>query len=270
MPIDFSTPTILSLSGKGGVGKTLVAIGIASALAHRGTTAVLDIDIRSPNLPYVMGVPTHVREDPTGRPYPNIGHIDGAEVSVFSSAMIFGNAKGITMSGEMVKQTVNDMLRDVLWPEKLDYLVVDVDPGPGDSLQAVADLMRLVGAVVVSTSDISSLNDCRRILDACETKGVDVLGVIGNMIGVECPSCGSPLVCNTCHESVAYGDEEPVLAMAKEYSAPYLGSLPWQPAFKSNPVREVLTRGKQLFDHVADIAEQWIARKHVLPALFRP
>lgn len=265
MPIDFNVPTILSTSGKGGVGKTVFSIGIASSLARISSTALLDIDIRSPNLPYVMNIPIDVREDNTGRPYPNNGHIDGVIVPVFSSAFIFGSNKGITMSGQMVRTTVNDMLRDVLWPEDLKWLVVDVDPGPGDSIMAVSDIMRKVGAVVVSTSDISSLNDCRRILDACREKDIDIIGVAGNMIGVECPHCSSPLTCATCGEHVSYGDPSLVSDMAKEYGVHYLGHLPWQPAFKSDPVFEVITRGKVLFDNIAEHIERWASVTHVIP-----
>jgi Mrp family chromosome partitioning ATPase len=142
----------------------------------------------------------------------------------------------------------------VRWPD-LDYLIVDMDPSSGDSLRAITALMRNVGAFVITTSDVSSLADCRRMLDACEELHVKVLGVVGNMIGVECPTCGATMACASCGNHLEYGRLEPVLELAAAYHTKVEALLPWNPQFKFNPKATVAGHGHEAFDLLAKIVE---------------
>lgn len=244
---------ILSMSGKGGVGKSLMAVGIATALAKRGLkVGILDLDVRSPNLTYVLGTDNTVKVNADGRPEPKYVSIDGVTLPVFSSGMIFGDRTGIIMDGREMQSLIEGMVYQVVWPD-LDYMVVDMDPSSGDSLQAITRLMRHVYAFVVTTSDVSSLQDCRRMMDACRYLGIKVNGIVGNMVGVECPSCGHALKCSDCGCSVSFGDERPVVDMALEYNVPYLGSLPWNPKYKTDPVASVQGMGAGLFNTLANV-----------------
>jgi ATP-binding protein involved in chromosome partitioning len=252
VPLPSNTSGILSASGKGGVGKTLVAIAVAAALAKRCRTGLLDLDIRSPNLMPVLGVNPKVRTDKAGRPYPEMIALDGHNVPAFSSSMLFGKGLSITMGGDQMVSLIHNVVNDMLWPA-LDYLVIDMDPSSGDTLKGVTKSIRHVSALIVTTSDVSSLADCARMLDACETYGVQVHGVIGNMIGVRCPGCGKPLGCRTCGADVTFGDVEPVANLAKDYRVPVLGELPWDPEFKFHPVATVLRDSTGLFGRIAEV-----------------
>ena len=246
---------LLSISGKGGVGKTLQTIGLSAALAKVAKVGALDLDIRSPNLTYVLGIGNSVEIDDEGHPLPKYVTLDGSMIPVFSSAMMFGDSTAILLEGKQMRNLISGMLYQVAWPA-LDYLVVDMDPSSGDSLIQITNVMKDVSAFVITTSDISSIQDCRRMLDACRHLGVRVNGIVGNMIGVECPHCGHPLVCNNCHEEVTFGDEEPIRKLAEEYSVPYLGALPWNPLYRTNPVASVQGIGAALFSKlVASVRE---------------
>ena len=250
------TPVVLSASGKGGVGKTLFSVCLAAthAKSHHGSR--LDLDIRSPNLTYVMGVPNHVAIDHEGHPIPVEANLDGGHVAVFSSGMIFGDRIGIVMDGEAMRSLVRDMIYDVAWPAT-DVLVVDMDPSSGDSLRAITETMRRVGALVVAASDVSSIQDCHRLLDASGQLGVRVLGVVGNMVGAECPECGRELVCRACGGTVSFGELQPVVDLAAEQKVPFLGALPWNPRYKRVPVRAVQGMGSALFRRLAKTVEDW-------------
>jgi ATP-binding protein involved in chromosome partitioning len=248
---DADLPVILSLSGKGGVGKSLQAVGLATALAKAGQrVGILDLDVRSPNIMYVLGADNSVRVNIDGTPEPKYVSIDGTTIPVFSSGMIFGDRTGIIMDGREMQSLIEGMVYQVRWPE-LDYMVVDMDPSSGDSLQAITRLMRHVYAFVITTSDVSSLQDCRRMLDACGYLGININGIVGNMVGVECPSCGHSLKCADCGCSVSFGEEQPIIELAVEYKVPYLGSLPWNPKYKADPVASVQGMGAKLFNTLA-------------------
>lgn len=241
------------MSGKGGVGKTLQAVGIAASLAKNGySVGILDLDIRSPNLTYVLGADNSIEVDGDGTPIPKYVSIDGSSVPVFSSAMMFRDRTGIIMDGKEMQSIIGGMVHQVAWPA-LDYLVVDMDPSSGDSLQAITGLMRNVYAFIITTSDVSSLNDCRRMLDACKYLNISVLGIVGNMVGVECPSCGRGLRCADCGSGVNFGDGQPIVDLAVEHHVPYVGSLPWNPKYKTDPVASVQGMGAELFGTISKI-----------------
>ena len=203
--IDANLPTILSSSGKGGVGKSIVSCALAGELSKRMRVGLLDVDVRSPNAPYILGLTNQVDMDSEGHPIPKWARFDGARFPVFSSAFMYGDGTAITMPGSQMRRTIRDMLLDAAWPPDLEALVVDVDPGPGDSLAAVSSTMRHVYAVIVSTSDVSSLQDCAREIDAMENAGVHTLGVVANMVGAVSSCCAADLVCAHCGRDGKYG-----------------------------------------------------------------
>ena len=179
--------------------------------------------------------------------------IDGVTIPVFSSGMMFGDKTAILLEGQQMRNLIAGMIYQVSWPD-IDYLVVDMDPSSGDSLREITALMKHVSAFVITTSDISSLQDCKRMLDACKLLDITVKGIVGNMIGVECPTCSSELKCQHCGTAVSFGDVQPVINMAVEYKVPYLGSLPWNPKYKSDPVSSVQGMGRSLFETLARAA----------------
>jgi ATP-binding protein involved in chromosome partitioning len=236
---------ILVTSGKGGVGKSLFSIGTTAALARRGPVGLLDIDTRSPNLPYLLGVTGIAETDATGRPFPKHVELGGQSVPFFSSAFIYGDEKEITMEGQQIQTTIAEMVREVHWPEGLKWLVLDVDPAPGDSLMAARRWIQHLSAVLVSASDVSSVQDCTRMADALDTYGIPVAAVGGNMIGIRVPGFRA---------LVPYGDEEPVRRLAGRCRppAPYVGALPLDPVYRTDPVLAVQNQGRAFFDRIAD------------------
>ncbi len=257
--LSVDTPVILSTSGKGGTGKTLVTCGLSSALAARARVGIIDLDIRSPNLTYVLGMPNTPEITAQGAPIPIPVRMRDSVVPVFSTAMMFREGGTIVTKGGQVSTLIANMLRDVQWPV-LDYLVADMDPSTGDSLRTITEVMRHVSAFVVTTSDISSLSDCRRMIDACDLLDVKILGVVANMVGVVCPSCESRLRCTTCGETVEFGDYSEVSKMADEYGLPVVASLPWNPKFKKDPRAAVETYARAEFVQLAQRVVDYYGR----------
>ena len=233
---------VLVSSGKGGVGKTAFSIGITAALAARSSVGLLDLDTRSPNLPCIFGNEGVAETDPSGSPCPKYVQLGGKAVPMFSSSFVYGDGRGITMAGEQVRSMIRDEIVDVLWPAGIEWMVLDSDPAPGDSVHAARRWFKRLCAVVVTASDVSSIQDCTRMLDAFEDERVPVVAVVGNMIGAKCGSCGAVM---------PYGDEAMVRQLAERFRVPYAGSLPWDPVYRSEPVRAVQTIGLWLFRELA-------------------
>ncbi|MBF6555552.1 MAG: P-loop NTPase [Acidimicrobiales bacterium] len=239
---------ILVTSGKGGVGKSLFSIGLAAELARRGPVGLLDLDTRSPNLHYLLGLSGDVEIDAGGRPYTKPAALGGRSVPVMSSGFLAEDGVPITMPGEEIRSAIAGEIVSAHWPADLRWLVLDVDPAPGDSIAAARRWLPRLAAFVVTASDVSSLQDCHRMVNALREEGVATLGMVGNMIGALCPNCG---------EAIAYGAEEPVRGLAARTGVPYLGHLPWHPVFRERPVWAVQNHGSELFGEMADRVEEW-------------
>ena len=246
---------VLVTSGKGGTGKSLVSIGLAAELSRRGRVALLDLDTRSPNLPYLLGLQRDVKTDGAGNPFPKPVDLGGEPVPVFSSGFLAEDGVPVTMPGEEVRSAIAGEIVSVRWPEGVRWVVLDVDPAPGDSIQAARRWMPRLAAFVVTASDVSSIQDCMRMITALREEGIHNLGVVGNMIGATCPHCGRP---------IRYGDEAVVANLALRHGLPYVGSLPWDPVFRERPVWAVQNHGSDLFKRMADCVEEeekrWRAR----------
>jgi ATP-binding protein involved in chromosome partitioning len=186
-------------SGKGGVGKTTVAVNLALALARRGArVGVFDADLYGPNVPLLLGVagipPEHAGAllMPLGRrdPKPYIPPLERYGLRVMSLGLLLADTEAVmaTGAGLLARQT----LRDVLWGE-LDYLLLDMPPGTGEPQQTLVRTTRVDGAVLVTTPQDLAMLDVGRSMQLFAREGVPVLGLVENMSGLTCPHCGEPI-----------------------------------------------------------------------------
>jgi len=172
-------------SGKGGVGKTTVAVNLAVALATSGAeVGLLDSDVYGPNTPRMMGV--------SGRPEVEEGKlvpIESHGVKLMSLGFLVEEETPVIWRGPLVAGIVKQFLEDVKWGE-LDYLVVDLPPGTGDAQLSLVQLVPVTGVVVVTTPQDVALQDAIKALRMFEKVRVPVLGIVENMSYFLCPHCG--------------------------------------------------------------------------------
>ena len=207
---------VVVLSGKGGVGKSTVAVNLAVALAERGLqVGLLDIDLHGPSVPKMLhleGVPVR---DHDGAPLP-VRFTQNLKVMSIGF-FLPSDGQAVIWRGPRKHSMIKQLLADVQWGD-LDYLVIDAPPGTGDEPLAVLELLGTVdGAVVVTTPQQLSITDVRKSIAFCRELRCPVLGVIENMSGLVCPHCGSTL------EVFGTGGGE---ALAREAGVPFLGAVP--------------------------------------------
>ncbi len=205
--------TIAVASGKGGVGKSTVAVNLAVALARRGTrVGLLDADIYGPSIPLMMGVDERPQLDPEGRrilPFERYG------VRFMSLGFLVDRDTAVIWRGPMVMKAIEQLLRDVDWGE-LDLLVLDMPPGTGDAQLTVSQKLRLAGAVVVTTPQDVALQDAIKGVNMFRKVGVPVLGIVENMSYFRCPHCGGRT------EVFGHGGGR---AQAERLRTPFLGEI---------------------------------------------
>lgn len=247
----------LILSGKGGVGKSSVTTQIALTLALQGhSVGVLDVDLTGPSIPRFFGIESaKVRQAPGGWiPVPvhearvaeaavqngkgqTNGHstehtsADGrlGSLSCMSLGFLLGNrGDAVVWRGPKKTAMVRQFLSDVHWGA-LDYLLIDTPPGTSDEhISLVETLLKnatpeqMAGAVIVTTPQAISISDVKKEINFCRKTGVNILGVVENMAGFVCPNCSE------CTNVFSKGGGE---VMAREFTVPFLGSVPIDPMF---------------------------------------
>lgn len=204
-------------SGKGGVGKTTVAVNVAVALAHSGArVGLLDADIYGPNVPTMMGA--------EGIPAPRDNKMIPAlayGVKVMSIGFLVRPDQPLIWRGPMLHSAIKQFISDVDWGV-LDYLIVDLPPGTGDAQLSLAQSLPLSGGVIVTLPQKVSLEDARRGLEMFRTMDVAILGIVENMSYLELPD-GSRMD--------VFGQGGGV-ALAEETGVPFLGAIPLEPAIR--------------------------------------
>src|SRR5579885_2297596 len=241
-------------SGKGGVGKTTLAVNLALALAKLGhKTGLLDADVYGPNVPLMLGTNAQPRVHGENRIEPLTVH----GLKTISVGLLNPGDKPLIWRGPMLHSIIRQFLGQVEWG-LLDYLVVDLPPGTGDVALSLIQTVPLTAAIVVSTPSDVSLQDARKAIEMFRQMKVDIAGVVENMSYFVCPHCNHEI------DIFSRGGAEKT---ARQFGVDFLGSVQLDPEIRragdmGNPAvlaGESSAHAKPLFDfarHVADKVEQ--------------
>ena len=224
-------------SGKGGVGKSTVAVNLALGLARLGMRiGLLDADIYGPSVPRLLGI----RDKPQQGENNKLVPIAKFGIKTMSIGFLVDEATPMIWRGPMVQSALTQMMGDVSWAP-LDVLVVDMPPGTGDAQLTMAQRVPLKGAVIVSTPQDLALIDARKAIAMFEKTNVPILGIVENMSTYVCPHCGT--------ESHIFGHGG-ARATAKAMGAPFLGEIPLVAS-----IREMSDAGTPITAEAPDGAE---------------
>src|SRR6185437_14582225 len=216
MPLPGVQNVIAVGSGKGGVGKTTIAVNLSVALGKLGyKVGLLDADVYGPNVPLMMGINRQPEVIGQNRilPLTNYG------IKVISVGFINPGDKPLVWRGPMLHSIIKQFLQQVEWGE-LDFLIVDLPPGTGDVVISLFQTVPLTGAIVVSTPSDVSLQDARKAIEMFRSVKVGVFGVVENMSHFHCPYCQNEI------DIFSKGGVE---RTAKQFGVPYLGAVELDP-----------------------------------------
>ncbi|MEZ5667114.1 MAG: iron-sulfur cluster carrier protein ApbC [Alphaproteobacteria bacterium] len=241
-------------SGKGGVGKSTVAVNLAVALARDGhRIGLLDADVYGPSMPRMLNINDRP-DSPDGK---RLTPIKKYNINIMSIGFLVNESTPMIWRGPMVMSALEQMLRDVEWGP-LDLLVVDMPPGTGDAQLTLAQRTPLSGAVIVSTPQDVALADARKGINMFKRTEVPILGIIENMSTYVCPNCG--------HEAHLFGHGG-AKREAEALGVPFLGEIPLHLTIREkSDAGEPVALGPDDDPHAA--AFRTIARK-VWDQLFR-
>ena len=207
--------TIAVSSGKGGVGKSTVAVNLALALRQTGATVgLIDTDVYGPDVPLMLGT--------KGKPgmFDNkIIPVEAHGLKLMSIGLLVNEREAIVWRGPMIHSFIQQMLKDVNWGA-LDYMVFDMPPGTGDAQLSLSQVLPLGGVVMVTTPQDVALLDVRKAIGMFQRLNVPILGIVENMSTFACPHCGQ-------HTAI-FGDTGGQ-RLADEYAVPLLARLPLDP-----------------------------------------
>jgi ATP-binding protein involved in chromosome partitioning len=211
-PVDGVKNIIAVGAGKGGVGKTTVAVNLAIALSQCGSrVAMIDGDIYGPNVPIMLGINTQLTTDGE-----KIIPAEQYGIQLVSMAFMTGDDSPVIWRGPMLHGAIQQFFRQVRWTN-VDYLIVDMPPGTGDVALSLSQTVPVSGSVVVTTPQTVSIADTRRAVRMYQKLNVPALGLVENMSHFICPTCR--------HESDIFGKGGGE-ALASELAVPFLGRIP--------------------------------------------
>jgi Mrp family chromosome partitioning ATPase len=240
---------IVVLSGKGGVGKSTVAVNLATALVMSGKrVGLLDIDIHGPSVPTMLGLEHETPQGCEDGLYP----IEQGGLKVMSIGFLLHNPdEAVIWRGPLKMGVIKQFLKDVVWGD-LDYLIIDSPPGTGDEPLSVVQLIgTLDGAVIVTTPQKVAAVDVRKSITFCRQLHVPVIGVVENMSGFVCPKCGevTQILLSGAGKRIA-GD----------MGVPFLGSIPIDPMIAAD-----CDSGRAFINHHASSPTAQILRDIIGP-----
>lgn len=218
---DIARHRIMVMSGKGGVGKTTVAVNLSLGLALYGNAVgLLDADITGPNVPKMLKIEEEAFCFEGDQIYPYLLEVGPFGIQVVSMAFMVERDTAVAWKGPLKISMLKQFAKKVEW-EDMDYLIVDLPPGTSDEPISIAQLLKPDGAIIVTTPHELSIMDAKRSVEMAKVVGVPVLGLVENMSAIRCPRCGKVI------ELMGFKNCESVAA---ELDIPYLGRVEMDPA----------------------------------------
>jgi ATP-binding protein involved in chromosome partitioning len=218
-PIEGVKNLITVASGKGGVGKTTVAVNLAIALKNLGSSVgLLDADVYGPNVPVMLGT----NEQPRAVDERTIIPVEAYGVRMISMGLLNPGDKPMIWRGPMLHSVIQQFLRSVRWGE-LEYLIVDLPPGTGDVQLTLVQSVPITGAVIVTTPSIVALADVRKAVEMFRQVNTEILGVVENMSYFSCPHCNGRI------DVFGHGEGQ---SMARMFGVPFLGEIEIDPQIR--------------------------------------